>query len=130
MSRKVSSPGFPQTGGLFTAYVMYNNICKCPAQPARSVEKWLYSHANSYAALPVFHPRRPRGNQSGREKWRDENFRHAFSPGPTDCPWPWVFEDASVPDLQWDSFLSPGMNSPLHISQNAPNSPPPPKILH
>ena len=51
------------------------------------------------------HPRRPRGSQSGREKRRDEsfqvraallpvleNFRPAFSPDPTDCPW--ISEDA------------------------------------
>ena len=50
------------------------------------------------------HPPRPRGSQPDREKrnvfkhfrraWKlTENFRRAFSPGPTDCPW--VSEDAS-----------------------------------
>ena len=53
------------------------------------------------------HPRRPRGSQSGREKRRDEsfqvveNFRPAFSPDPTECPW--VSED--VGNLIFDQVL-------------------------
>ena len=50
----------------------------------------------------IRYPRRQRGSQSGQEKRRDnsfqrapspvfENFRRAFSPDPTDCPW--VSED-------------------------------------
>ena len=70
------------------------------------------------------HPRRPRGSQSVREKRRDksfqaqallpvlENFRHAFSPGPTDCPW--ASEDVPC--------FAPCISSPTLVSRFARNA--------
>ena len=57
------------------------------------------------------HPRRSRGSQSGREK-RDnevsklvlENYRPAFSPIRTDCPW--VSEDDKHKDVDTDGIVT------------------------
>ena len=78
-------------------------VCFEPIKAAKFLKKFQV-HSVLYGRG---HPRRPRGSQSCREKGRDEsfqvrakeralssvleNFRRAFSPDPTDCPW--VSED-------------------------------------
>ena len=54
----------------FGAFKPLSVESKCPVQAARSVEKWLYLQASSYAALPVFQICNGTFYFASPEKWK------------------------------------------------------------